>query len=338
MLNLFKKREQIQDVPTETVVATEVKSEIIIDSKHIKKDIQESFEQILNQFDIDLSQESQIDELRDKIQSYRQANAEIYRKIEDLKSLGLVNTPSVRVQLERLESNEKTYNFRIKEIENKIENAKYNKDLVSKYSLKYPHYKFVSRGLMISIMKKYSLVLADACFYGKEIPQENLEIIKSFQKEIKETEKTFDFIESTYFSGFGSSRTYGFEEKVELEKVFGLYPDILHDSRHSINKLASFTISSFKMVAPESHFEIPSLKLKKENRREDTMIVEIPAIVMNPETRMFEFNKKQVEEVNKVNREVLDPIACLEVEGGFVIMSAWDKEAEIPGIQNENWN
>jgi len=337
MLNLFKKKEHIQDVPTEVL---EVKSEIIIDSKHIKKDIQESFEVILNQFDIDLSQESQIDDLKARIESYKKANKEVYRKIEDLKNLGLVNTPSVRVQLQRLEDNEKTYNLMVREIQEKISRAKYNKDLVAKHSLSYPHYKFVSRDLMIQIMKKYSLVLADACFYGREIPQENLEIIKGFQKEIKETEKTFDFIQTTSSSAFGRSTRYDFVQRNKLEEAFGDF-DKFHihiSSRDSIDRLASFTVSNFKMVAPESHFEIPKLKLRKENWREETTIVEIFAVVMNPETRMFEFNNKQVEEVNKNNREVLDPIACLEVEGGFLIMSAWDEEAEIPEIQNENWN
>lgn len=338
MLNLFKKKEQTYDVPTET--KTIVEDEIVIDSKHIKKDIQESFEQILNQFDIDLSQESQIDDLRAKIESYKKANAEVYRKIEDLKSLGLVNTPSVRIQLDRLESNEKTYNSRIKEVEAKIANAKYNKDLVIKYSLEYPHYKFVSRDLMISIMKKYSLVLGDACFYGKEIPQENLEIIKGFKNQIKESEKTINFIENTFLSMLGTSRNYEFQEKVTLKRSLydSIYPLIIKDSRNTSRELVSFTISNFKMIAPESHFEIPKLKLEKEDRREADSIIEIPAVVMNPETRMLGFNEKQVEEVNKSNREVLDPIACLEVEGGFIVMSAWDECGEISEIQNENWN
>jgi hypothetical protein len=33
-------------------------------------------------------------------------------------------------------------------------------------------------------------------------------------------------------------------------------------------------------------------------------------------------------------REVLDPIAVLEVRGGYIIMNAWEKEAEIPEIIN----
>lgn len=340
MLNLFKKNTE-----KEVVVMEWKKPEITIDSAHIKKDIQESFQQILNQYDLDISDASKIEELKGKLEAYKEANSQVYSKIETLQSLGLVNTPSVRTQLERLKSNEATYNLRIKEIKDKIILAEHTKGLIQKHSQKYPMFKFITRDLMISIMKKYTLVLGDACFYSREIPQENLEIIKGFTKDIKETEKTLEFIETLYRSAWGENATYRFKEKpkpiVNNDDVFGLYyqaPNFQNSDHDVITVLNTFTISNFKMVAPESHFEIPMLRMEKYTRREDSKIIEVPAVVMNPKTRMFEFNEKQVEEINKSNREVLDPIACLEVEGGFLIMSSWDRESEIPEIQNENWN
>ena len=63
----------------------------------------------------------------------------------------------------------------------------------------------------------------------------------------------------------------------------------------------------------------------------------IPAFVYG-EDRIYRFNQEALDKVNKKNIEVLDPIACLEVGLGYIVMCAWDEEADIPEIQNELLN
>lgn len=59
-------------------------------------------------------------------------------------------------------------------------------------------------------------------------------------------------------------------------------------------------------------------------------------------TRKFNIDHDALKNLNQHNEEVSkkldDPIACLEVEGGYIIIDAWDKEALIPEICRETLN
>ena len=56
------------------------------------------------------------------------------------------------------------------------------------------------------------------------------------------------------------------------------------------------------------------------------------------ENAQRDINIAFVNELAKIEREVLDPIACLEVDGGYIILHAWDEEAHIPEIKNDILN
>lgn len=325
-LNWFKKQPTIVEAQKETL---QIENEVVVTSKDIQEDLHKSFQDVLSEFDLKESKETEIDNLKLKLESFKKENTEIYNKIEILNNLGLSSTPTATKSLEKLKSKEADINKNIQQLNSQIEKVNKIKELTLKYSIEYPCYKFINNETMIKIMHKYDLVLGEAFMYSREIPSENLEIINNFSKEIKSSEKTIQLIEENHYTF--RTKYYNIREKSKQninEDIKGFW---IKDPCKSYDEtiVKEFKVSKFKMIAPENHFTIPTYNMSN-FRREN---IEVPLLVVNKD-RKYEFTTKQINEVEKKKREVLDPIACLEVEGGYIIMSAWDKEAEIPEIKN----
>ena len=311
------------------------KEEIVITSKEIQEDLYKSFQDILNEFDLKESKETEIENLKVKLKNFNKENKDIYNKIEILKNLGLSSTPTATKSLEKLRFQESKFRKKIEKIESEIKKVEKLKDLTLKYSVEYPFYKFIDDETMIRIMHKYDLVLGEAFMYSREIPYENLEIINIFSKKIKATEKTMQLVKTYHY--FSSVQTYNFTEKItnnEKSEVLHSYSDMhipnLITKSYNSHVVKEFTVSDFKMVAPESHFTVPIYGMEDIRTRKT---VDVPLLTVNSDKK-YKFTTEKVNEIEKKNREVLDPIACLEVEGGYIIMTAWDKEAEIPEIKS----
>ena len=182
---------------------------------------------------------------------------------------------------------------------------------VAKYSLEYPTFKFIPTETMIEVMKKYDLVLGETCVYAKEIPNIALDILAGFTSKIKQ--KKF-FIE-TKFGGRRGNTEQGLTHfsKRHAESILGS------------DKPFNYIESNLKIIAPESHFQNEIISTNGEN---------IPKFIVNEDTRGFELNMAKLNEMVKKNTEVLDPILCLEVDEGYIVLHAWDEEAHIPEIRN----
>lgn len=326
MFNFFKKSKEVEEVKIEVVetILPEDNSQII-DSAHIQKDITLTFANVLEQFNLKSTKEGEIEILKAQLEEYKEANDSIYKKIDSLKNLGFVNTPTAKTSLEKLKIKEEEFKLKISAIEKQIKLTKKIKELTDMYALKYPTFKFVDNNTMISIMKKYSLVMGEAFTYCKEIPDRALGIIESFSGEIKES-KTFVGIYREYSRGYSFGRSYQIKQRGSIKQ---LKKEECNEEYYSEYLTGVFEITGLKMIAPFSHFELPN-ECEFDGRCE---YFEAPIIKLNKDTRKLEFN---VDEVNEIERqkEVLDPIACLEVKGGYIILDAWDEEADIPEIQN----
>jgi hypothetical protein len=329
-----------------TVSVEEPKQKQAINSKHIQKDIHMSFDKVLEQFGLNSARQDEIGKLRTRLSGFKEQNLEIYEKIDKLKRLGFNNTPSAKKTLKKLEEKENNIHTKILDLQDVINKNEALNTLIKEYSLKYPMFKFVSREVMIKIMQKYNLVLGETHLYSKEIPDRALNIIDGFSEEISNS--TRDFIIDEVISTSSFSRTARYRLKEITPPKPSDYSDeytkfgaeqkqarLRYSSFSGIsNTVYKFSTSSLKMIAPPSHFEIPLFKLI--DRQGD--IMEIPMYKLNDNTRVLEIDLEEVNKISKKNDEVLDPIACLEVKGGFIILDAWDEEANIPEIKNENLN
>tara|TARA_R110000772_G_scaffold68118_5_gene150939 strand:+ start:3549 stop:4571 length:1023 start_codon:yes stop_codon:yes gene_type:complete len=340
-MNVFKNifKTGVEVASKETTVSTPVEEVYapVIDSAHIKRDMESVFEEALRQFDLSISKDSEVQVLKDKLESFKLANAAIYNKIEILKSVGLTSTPTAKSQLAKLEGDEGRHNKKIENLLLEINSAEKLKTTAETYSAKYPGYKFISKEVMISIMKKYNLVMGEACTYSKEIPDESLSIISKFKDQIEDSKKVYQLSDS----GYGSYSFVPLAKEIAKEEVDWQWQMnkamMLSRGGRGETVLGHYELSDFKMVAPESHFKIPIMQVKSYSSRSESEDLGMPVFVYG-EDRIYRFNQEALDKVNKKNIEVLDPIACLEVGLGYIVMCAWDEEADIPEIQNELLN
>lgn len=327
-LTWFKKENVIVETPT-------IQEGKVITAKDIQEDLHKSFEDIIKEFGLKGSKETEIEKLNEKLYNFKQENVEAYNKIETLQNLGLTSTPSIKKSLEALKGKEKKINEQVAEIQQNIKDSETIQNFISQYAIQYPCYKFIDKKTMFKIMEKYDLVLGDAFLYGREIPNENLEIINYFTSEIKESEEIMQLMSNSYDGRF---KTYKFKKKekvLEEKNTSDSHYKYAMMMGHSVTEYVEkeFKISRFKMIAPENHFVIPAHNTA--NYRSE--IVETPLLTLGKD-RKYIFTVDKLNEIEAKKREVLDPIACLEVLGGYIIMTAWDKEAEIVEIKNNMLN
>jgi hypothetical protein len=321
--NWFKNKKE------DTTIQAVVKQEKVITSKDIQEDLHKSFQDVLAEFGLKESKETEIESLEESLKIFRDKNKEVIDKIKVLKDLNLTSTPSVTKSLEVLIVKEREYGNEIFKIKEQIRKSENIKRLSEEYSLKYPCYKFIDDKTMFKIMEKYDLVLGEAFMYGREIPTENLSIIANFTKEIKESEKTLQLI-SRHFS---RSVDYSFIEKPKVEIIEKTAEDLdfrfMRMSSNDTRIEREFKVSKFKIIAPESHFTVPTYETYTfDFDKKNVELLEVG------KDRKYTFSVKSLNDIEAKKREVLDPIACLEVDGGYIVMTAWDKEAEIPEIKN----
>lgn len=318
--NLFKKVDEVELSINEPKNA--------IDSTVIKKDLNTQFGLALAEFDLIGAKQNRIEKLMLEKEVFKQSNKGIYEKIEKLKSFGFINTPSAKNSLEKLKVEEARYNDRIKDIEKEIKNVERISRLNAEYAIKYPGYKFIDFDTMVKIMKKYSLFMGETFMYGREIPDRALGLIGNFSSEIEQSKEVYDLIKNIGRYSYTRHRLDIRKSiKKEIESGIVVFDSMILTKREIVEKRFEFT--SLKMVAPLSHFEHIEIEMFD---GED--YVKVPLVKQNPLTNILELSTEKVNEVEKRRIEILDPIACLKVDGGFIVIDAWDKEAEIPEIKN----
>lgn len=190
-----------------------------------------------------------------------------------------------------------------KSVEERQASISLNKEeikLRAKYLLKYPSYKFVPERIFKSVCEKYDLYTSNPGRYNKEIPDKNLGEIMGFVPLIEPV-----WVVRTEYLGF--SRSMATDEIFSDKKLAQKYYDDKFSShgRDSFGHISysCFEKQKFAVTAPISHFNVERSEIK-----------------------------------DRIISDVTDPIVSHEVEGGRIIVSVWDKEADIPEIKNENLN
>lgn len=328
-----KKFMESSELPTLLKAEVAVKEEKI-DSKVIGEDMRTSFEEMMKQMEIQIEGKGdQKEKLQERRKALMEANIHLVEKDNKLKSLGFVNTPTTRVQLAELEERKGKINAEILEINKKLEAKKAIDDMVKKYALKYPGYKFISRDVMIDVMRRYNLFVGDTFMYGREIPDTALDIISGFEKEIEESTMLLQVYRWGSMSYYGNLNTR-WVDKPNPRKYEGMDAVAVslmasaeeHMSRYE-SVVGSFEVSKLKIIAPADHFIAP----QKIGR---TKIEGGVGLSFHKEGRMVSLNFSKHNKKMAELRKIEDPIAVLDVEGGYIVLHAWDKEAEIPEIKN----
>lgn len=320
-----------------------------IDSKVVQEDIDQKIATVMKELDILPSKNSKIEELQNKIKDYKSENFHIIEKAEKLRKFGFIQTPSIKKQLKEIEDKEKSIKVEITKLEEKINEIQKREDLRKEYLLKYPGFKFVDDDVMLEIKKKYQIYEGQTCFYGKEIPDRVLDNVEIFGDAIKASETTIAIVERRQTSSYwGTSYYYNIENNYERQiydpSVDNPDYDWALNSRRMLSVIKIFDFSDLRIIAPASHFVIPTIPMKIENRESfkygyfSNDDVEVPCAKFSDNNMSVVLTVDKLNEHAKKYMDIDDPIACLKVHGGYIIIDAWDKEAEIPEIKNEVWN
>lgn len=293
-------------------------------------------------------QDLKIQELKTQLENFKLSNKEIYDKINNLESVGLVSTPSSSDLLSKLRARENNINSKIRVIEDEIKALENIDKLTKKYSLKYPSFKFIDTNTFTNILKKYHLVLGDSSLYCKEIPDNVLTNILKFEKEIKSSRKYVNLFHyhmnvhrsfNTEHYILNIVEDSGYDEYFFRQEV---NKKDYHNNISHIQRLCHYQKSDFVIAAPINHFKNQIFKAGVISNEGKHTEKEVKIFTVDKNTREFSINinylKNLAESNNEIIRKLEDPIACLKVEGGVIIIDAWDKEALIPEISRETLN
>jgi len=304
----------------------------------IQDSIKEELIKISDKINTIEEEDIKIQELQKQLKAFKNDNKVIYDKIKTLQSVGLTSTPSSVTLLTKLTEKEKFINSKIAEITNKINKLKVINDITKQYLLEYPTFKFIDTESFTNILKKYKLVLGDSSQYCKEIPDNVLTNIVKFKDKI-DSSKTYNHI---VHERYGSSNWR--DSRYILERSSNKYFNIRNDYQDTSSRRVIFTHckSDLVIAAPLNHFKNEVVSLEKRFSDRSSKTVDIPVFKVDVNTREFVINinalNNLAEHNNEISRQLDDPIACLRVKHGFIIIDAWDKEALIPEINRETLN
>lgn len=282
-----------------------------IDSKVIQGSIDELLSAALAEAGTVGDLEAKIMFKRKQIKDFENENWETSHKIKELESFGFTNTPSTTKVKTDLTTKVENKKKEIHELSKEISRLEAHKANVERYKFRFPGFKYITTELMIDIMKRYNLCLGETFMYSKEIPQHALNKISMVKRHIKTLDNYFLIKEW----GRGNNKIFS------MRKDRGYGKEIID----------SYRITNLKMIAPRDHFTIPTHRLGEDHKEKNLFI-------LDKETRMFNINEEAIRKANEQIRRIKDPIAALEVPGGYIILDAWDEEAKIPEIQNTDMN
>ena len=199
-----------------------------------------------------------------------------------------------------------------KQIEDERIKAHQRAEIVSKWAIKYPQYKFIFRDQVEAICEKYGLLCGTVDHYKGEVPGKNIEEIANFtvsdediyfQREIGRFRWTDQF-------DFASERNYISQAEIMREK------------QHYDQQIGSAISESYKKILRD--------RLYDQHERK------VPLFICAPAADMEIGDRDRV--VGKFIQHIPDPIVLHFVKDGYLIVSKWGLEGNDPALVNENMN
>lgn len=105
-------------------------------------------------------------------------------------------------------------------------------------------------------------------------------------------------------------------------KAMGSSWKSMRETSYNKEELEEFLVARKNLVTGGLYYDI-----------EEQKTIEITAPISHFNIKDSEINGRTISD-----KKVEDPIVTHKVDGGFIVVSVWDKEAEIPEINNENLN
>lgn len=209
-------------------------------------------------------------------------------------------------------------------LEQSLITAKDERELIMRYAVKYPLYKFIKEDKVKLICEKYNLVKAPIDRYKGFVPEKCVQEMEKFKKNIKKEDIPDNFMKIIKYR-------HEIVDKPGIELLKKLYPDgwiptnlsnndrsmVKHDKidNHqydfvSVEECEEKINDGWEICAPEKDIDTNSLKRNG-----------------------FSFFKTNIKRI-----EIKDPVVLQPVKGGYLIITAWGDEASDPLVLNETLN
>lgn len=217
--------------------------------------------------------------------------------------------------------------------------------LINEYKLVYPTYKFILQPQLERVLEKYNLYQRDCKHFMGDIPEKNVRDIQNFKVRFDDFSKDL----SNIMLSKDAMDIQSYLMKIKNDSSYYRDRDLLKflpSIESFMNRyLKPHYYSSDSLVKTKIEIDIiiealDSLKQLRGNKSKYSPLTICAVESLFNEDAWFGgkqriIGKKEIEPKSQVD---LDPIVLFEVEGGYLIVTAWGDEANDELIFNESLN
>lgn len=245
--------------------------------------------------------------LQDSLGILNECTVKDIEKGKRLRALGFTNAPQVQEAIQ---------------IETKMAEAEHTAKLVHYYSMQYPNNKFITNAMILEICNKYNLIFGNIDRYTGFVPEKNLSEIEKFK--IRKDDEGIGFSNGFFFknaviklSQFDSKYYHIFENSVS-DKSHYSYQSTDGKDFYGYDKKNIFGKAHLGF---QNHFYLNTENLMICAPLHDMKIGENERI-----------------STNRTIERIPDPVVCKQVDGGYLIVTAWGDEASDEVVVNQKFN
>jgi len=170
------------------------------------------------------------------------------------------------------------------------------------YERKYfGQYKFLLKPQLERLCEKYDLYVRNPEFFLGDIPEKNVKDIMDFKVDISDLSN---------FSGLS------YQKQMELIET--------------IKKNLNIFSNEFNKCEYEAHLDIPIEYIRRIDRELNINTIQIAAVKKLFDEKAFATSSARIldmPELEPIHKVELDPIVLCEVNGGYIVVTAWGDEA-----------
>lgn len=205
----------------------------------------------------------------------------------------------------------------VQEIQRQVEMNRPLAERIKYYQQTYPHYKFITYEEVMRICKKYNLVFGSAENFIGDIPAKNIADIVKFKIKKEDT-----IMSSSHSNSINNSRSETTLSIVDVERMLKEWKGFEGDSpetndawkKNELSALENFGVAYYPPTC--SNYSAPKIS------------------ICAPE-KDFDMTGKYVQENTIMERpSPPDPVVLYPVSFGYLIITAWGKEASDEAVIN----
>lgn len=204
--------------------------------------------------------------------------------------------------------------------------AEQRAEVVQKWAVKYPQYKFIFMDQVVAICEKYGLVCGSVDRYIGDVPKKNIHEIANFK--VKDEDIYFHKYYKRYFRSDREMDLQGDKHSFVPTDEMMRHKQRFEPQPRSLYR-ATDTMEGYKLFSDNRMY-------RAEMADDGYDFEKVPLYICAPKSDMkISENTRQK---GVFLQDIPDPIVLHYVKDGFLIVSKWGLEGNDPSLVNENMN